>query len=145
MKTLAQWNPIRELDEFQNRLSSFFNKRDEQNEWLGSAWTPLVDVVEEDKEFIIKAEIPEVDRDNVKVTVNNGMLTISGERRLEKEDKTQKYHRVERSYGSFARSFALPEHVEAEKVTANFKDGLLTLRLPKTEKALPREVEVKIS
>jgi len=143
MKTLVQWNPIKELDEFQNRLSSFFNKQD--SEWLGAAWSPLVDVLEEDKEYLIKAEIPEVDRDNVKVTVNNGTLTISGERKLEKEDQTKKYHRVERSYGSFVRSFALPEQVEAEKVTADFKNGLLTVRLPKAEKALPREVEVKIS
>ncbi|MDR0534293.1 MAG: Hsp20/alpha crystallin family protein [Verrucomicrobiales bacterium] len=143
MKTLVQWNPIKELDEFQNRLGSFFNKQD--SEWLGAAWSPLVDVIEEDKEYLIKAEIPEVDRDHVKVTVNNGTLTISGERKLEKEDQTKKYHRVERSYGSFVRSFTLPDQVEARKVTADFKNGLLTVRLPKAEKALPREVEVKIS
>jgi HSP20 family protein len=143
MKTLVQWNPIKELDEFQNRLGSFFNKQD--SEWLGAAWSPLVDVIEEDKEYLIKAEIPEVDRDHVKVTVNNGTLTISGERKLEKEDQTKKYHRVERSYGSFVRSFTLPDQVEAGKVAADFKNGLLTVRLPKAEKALPREVEVKIS
>jgi HSP20 family protein len=144
MKALTKWDPIRDLDEFQNRLSSLFGKHDE-NEWLGSSWSPLVDVVETDKEFVIKAEIPEVDRDQVKVSINNGLLVISGERKLQKEDESKKYHRIERSYGSFTRSFSLPEQVEAGKVSADFKNGLLTVSLPKTEKALPREVEVKIS
>jgi HSP20 family protein len=127
------------LDELQHRLGSFFNKRDENN------WSPPVDVVEEDKEFVIKAEIPEVDRANVKVAISDGVLTLSGERKFEQADRGQTWHRVERHYGSFARSFTLPESVEAGQVTADCKNGLLTVRVPKAAKALPREVEVKIA
>ncbi|MDR2463607.1 MAG: Hsp20/alpha crystallin family protein [Verrucomicrobiales bacterium] len=136
---IVQWNPAKELDEFQHRLSSFFNRREE------GVWAPLVDVVEEEKDFVIKAEIPDVDRENIKVTVSDGVLTLSGERKFEQENRTKTYHRVERGYGSFARSFTLPEAVEAEKVTADCKNGLLTVRVPKAAKSLPREVEVKIS
>jgi HSP20 family protein len=127
------------LDELQHRLGSFFNKRDENN------WSPPVDVVEEEKEFVIKAEIPEVDRANVKVAISDGVLTLSGERKFEQADRGQTWHRVERHYGSFARSFTLPESVEAGQVTADCKNGLLTVRVPKAAKALPREVEVKIA
>ncbi|MDR1190373.1 MAG: Hsp20/alpha crystallin family protein [Verrucomicrobiales bacterium] len=136
---IVQWSPARELDELQHRLGSFFNKRDENN------WSPPVDVVEEDKEFVIKAEIPEVDRANVKVAISDGVLTLSGERKFEQADRGQTWHRVERHYGSFARSFTLPESVEAGQVTADCKNGLLTVRVPKAAKALPREVEVKIA
>ena len=108
-------------------------------------WAPSVDIIEDEKEWLVKADLPEVKRDDVKVTVENGVLTITGERKFEKEEKNKKYHRVERSYGSFARSFALPENVEAEKVSAAYKDGLLTVTVAKSEKAQPKQIEVRVA
>jgi len=149
MNALVKWDPLKDLDEFHNRLASFFDggvaKRGRESEWLGATWAPLVDITEDDKEYVIQAELPEVEKDKVKVAVNNGVLTLTGERHLEKEEKSLKYHRVERSYGSFARSFTLPEGVEPGKVTAEYKNGVLSVRVPKGEKARPQEIAVKIS
>jgi HSP20 family protein len=108
-------------------------------------WSPLVDIVEDDKEYLIKAELPELRREDVKVTVENGVLSISGERKYEKEEKGKKFHRVERAYGSFYRSFTVPDDADPEKVGAEFKDGLLSVRLAKSEKAKPRTIDVKVS
>jgi HSP20 family protein len=107
-------------------------------------WLPLVDITEDEKEYLIKAELPEVKKENVKVTVENGVLTISGERNFEKEERDKKYHRVERSYGRFTRSFGVPDDADDTKVSADFKDGLLTVRLTKSEKARPKSIEVKL-
>jgi HSP20 family protein len=107
-------------------------------------WAPSVDVSETDGEYQIKAEIPDVKKEDVKVTLEDGVLTIQGERKHEKEEKGRKYHRVERSYGSFARSFTLPDLVDEENVKAEFKDGVLSLQLPKSEKAKPKAIEVKV-
>jgi HSP20 family protein len=107
-------------------------------------WVPSVDVTETEGEYQIKAEIPDVKKEDVKVTVEGGVLTLQGERVREKEETGKKYHRVERSYGSFVRSFTLPELVDEEKVKAEFKDGILNLRLPKSEKAKPKAIEVTV-
>jgi HSP20 family protein len=107
-------------------------------------WVPSVDVSETDGEYQIKAEIPDVRKEDVKVTLEDGVLTIQGARKQEKEDKGKKYHRVERTYGSFVRSFTLPDLVDEEKVKAEFKDGVLNLQLPKSEKAKPKAIEVKV-
>ena len=107
-------------------------------------WSPAVDVTEDDKEFLVKAELPDMKKEEVKVSVEQGNLTISGERRAEKEEKGKKFHRVERSYGSFMRRFTLPEGVDATKINAEFKDGLLCVHLPKSETAKPKAVEVKV-
>ena len=105
---------------------------------------PRVDIAETDKEFSIKAEIPEVKKEDVKVTVDNGVLTIRGERKQEKEEKDKKFHRVERFYGSFMRSFTLPDNVDESKIEASFKDGMLNLTIPKTEATKPKAIDVKI-
>jgi HSP20 family protein len=107
-------------------------------------WTPRVNIAETDKAFEIKAEIPEVNKEDVKVTVHNGVLTIQGERKLEKEEKGKKFHRVERYYGSFTRSFTLPDNVDETKISASFKDGVLNLQIQKTEEAEPKSIEVKV-
>jgi HSP20 family protein len=107
-------------------------------------WAPRVDIAETDEAFVIKVEIPEVNKDDVKVTVDNGVLTIRGERKQEKEEEGKKFHRVERHYGSFARSFTLPDNVDETKVTASFKDGMLKLQIPKAEEAKPEVIEVKV-
>jgi HSP20 family protein len=105
----------------------------------------VVDITETDNEYLIKAEIPEVKRDDVKVSVQNGVLTLQGERKKEKEEKGKKFHRVERYYGSFLRTFSVPDNVDETKVVAEFKDGVLNVHLPKTEKAKPKAIEVKVA
>ena len=108
-------------------------------------WAPAVDVMETDDEFQIRAELPGVEKKDVKLSVENGVLLISGHREQEKEEKGKRYHKIERAYGNFARSFTVPEAVDAEKVTAELKHGLLTVRLPKSEKARPKSIEVKVT
>ena len=108
-------------------------------------WAPLADVIEDDKEYLIKAELPEVKKEDVKVTVENGVLTLSGERKFEKEEKNKKYHRMERAYGSFMRSFTLPDDADPEKVKAEFKDGILTVHLAKSEKAKRKQLDIAVT
>jgi HSP20 family protein len=148
--TLTRWEPLRELEDLQNRLSNIFGRapvrRGNGREEITLAdWSPLADITEDDKEYLIKAELPDVPPDGVKVTVENGVLTISGERKFEKEEKGKKYHRIERAYGSFVRAFTLPEDAEAEKIRAEFKDGMLKVHLPKSEKAKPKQIEVQVA
>jgi HSP20 family protein len=108
-------------------------------------WAPSVDISETESEYQIKAEIPDVKKEDVKVTLEDGVLTIQGERKHEKEEKGKKYHRIERSYGSFVRTFSLPDVIDDDKVKAEFKDGVLDLHLPKSEKAKPKAIEVKVA
>jgi len=108
-------------------------------------WLPPVDIEENDREYILKAELPGMKKEEVKLTVEGGTLSISGERKAEKEEKDKKYHRMERSYGAFQRSFTLPEGALAEEISAEFKDGVLLVHLPKDETAKPQAIEVKVS
>jgi HSP20 family protein len=159
MKTLEKWNPFRvshswdpfrELEEMQRRWASLFDRQmllpdgGKEEQFSLTEWTPAVDIAEDDKEYTIKAELPGINKEDVKVTVENGVLSISGERKSEKEEKDKKYHRIERTYGSFVRTFTLPEGTAGDKMNAEFKDGVLKLHLPKDEKAKPKTVEVKI-
>jgi HSP20 family protein len=107
-------------------------------------WSPRVDIAETDGEFLIKADIPGVEKDHVKVSVENGVLRIQGERKSEKEEKGKKFHRVERFTGSFVRSFTLPDNVDPDGIKAVFKDGMLNLHLPKTEKAKPKAIDIHV-
>jgi HSP20 family protein len=151
LSSLTPWQPFKEMEEAQNRLARFFGLSLPRFENGGkelmtiTEWQPSVDIVEDDKEYLIKAELPEVKKEDVKVTVENGVLSITGERKFEKEEKDKKYHRIERSYGTFLRSFTLPEGADGSKVNAEFKDGLLRVRLPKSEKAQKKALEIKIS
>jgi HSP20 family protein len=146
---LTRWKPLHDLQDFQNRLLSSFAssaRRGNGEESVTLAeWGPLVDIAEDDKEYLIVAELPQVSKDDVRVTVENGVLTIAGERKFEKEDQNKKWHRVERAYGSFARTFALPEHGDVAKVKAEFKDGLLKIRVAKSEAARPRQIQVEVT
>jgi HSP20 family protein len=149
MSQLAMWNPFRELDEVQNRLGSFLGGRfprfGDGNGGLQLAdWSPQVDITEDDKEYLIKADLPEMKKNEIKVNVENGVLTVSGERKTEKEEKNKKFHRIERSYGTFQRSFALPEDADGAKVAAEFKEGVLRVHLPKNPVAKPKAIEVKV-
>ena len=108
-------------------------------------WAPLVDIAEDDNEYLINVELPEVQKENVKVTVNQGVLSIQGERMMEKEENGRKYHRVERAYGSFSRSFTLPDYVDGNRIAAEFKDGILRVHVPKSEQAKPKSIQVSIT
>lgn len=143
------WDPFREIGDWTNRLERFFEPglpiTDAQKESMTvTNWAPAVDITEDAKEYLVKTELPDIKKEDVKITVENGELVITGERKFEKEEKDKKYHRIERSYGTFMRSFSLPDGVAGDQVTAEFKDGLLTVHLPKTAKALPKAVEVKV-
>jgi HSP20 family protein len=142
------WDPIQELNELQNRFNTLFGRtalrpKNSEESLAVADWAPVVDISEDDKEFVIRAELPGLKREEVKVTVEDGVLSITGERKTEKEEKNKKFHRVERSYGSFLRSFTLPEGADATKVNAEFNDGVLNVRLAKTPKAQPKTIEVK--
>jgi HSP20 family protein len=138
---------MEEIGERFNRLIGRRSARRESNqEALTVAdWIPTVDIAEDDKEFIIKAELPEVKKEDVKVMIQQGVLTIQGERKQEKEENGKRFHRIERSYGTFVRSFTLPEQVDEDKLKAEFKDGILMVHLPKTERPKPQAVEVKVA
>ena len=148
--TLVRWDPFRELEEVSDRLNRMFARPSSprttgKETMIVADWTPSVDISETEGEYQIKAEIPDVKKEDVKVTLEDGVLTIQGERKQEKEEKGKKYHRIERSYGSFVRTFSLPDVIDAEKVKAEFKEGVLNLHLPKSEKAKPKAIEVKVA
>jgi len=151
MNTLTRWDPFKGFDELQGRLATVFGRlpvrfEPELRETMTLAeWSPLVDVVEDEKEYLIKAELPEVKKEDVKVTMNEDVLTITGERGREKEEKGKKFHRIERFYGSFARTFTVPYDADATKLFAEFKDGLLKIHLPKSEKAKPKNIEIVVA
>ena len=141
MNTLSIWNPIHEMDElFHNRLASVLGGEGLQS----AAWSPVVDIEESAEAYTIRAELPGLSKEKVKVTVENGALTLSGERDLERRVETKTFHRVERSHGTFTRSFTLPDDVDPESVAANFKDGLLEIQIAKREEALPKSIEVRV-
>jgi len=150
INTLTRWEPVRELEELQDRFSNLLGRpllrRTNGKEGITLAdWSPLADITEDDQEYLITAELPDVRKEDVKISVENGMLTISGERRFEKEEKRKKHHRTERSYGTFFRSFTLPSDANADKIKAKFKNGLLMVHLPKNEKAKPKQIEVQVA
>jgi HSP20 family protein len=153
MNSLAKWDPMRELEEFSSRLAPFFGSSQVQNKdereesgWFTKAqWAPLVDISEDEQEYAIKAELPGLEKDHVKVTVENGTLLITGERAGENKEKNRKYHRVERAYGSFLRSFTLPDDADGAKIRAEFKNGVLTVHLPKAETAKPKSIDIKVN
>jgi HSP20 family protein len=147
----TNWDPFRDFGNFESRLEKFFGRPQltgnggDKESMTVTQWSPLVDITEDDKEYVVTAELPEIKKEDVKVTVENGQLTISGERKFEKEEKGKKYHRIERAYGNFTRSFTLPEAVKADKVSAEFKDGLLHVRMPKDESAKPKSIAIKVA
>lgn len=142
--TLVRWDPVRELASMEvDRLNRMFS--DLYAQPFGRAWMPAVDVYETDAhEFVIKAELPEMKREDISVTFDNGVLTLQGQRKAEHQAAAQdRYHRIERQYGSFTRSFALPATVDASRINAAYKDGVLTIRVPQREEAKPKQIEVQ--
>jgi HSP20 family protein len=117
----------------------------EENYWPMKPWAPACDIFETDKELVLKFELPEVKKENVKVTMENNVLTLRGERKFGEETNRDNYHRVERRYGEFMRSFTVPMFVDPTKINAEFKHGLLTVTLPKREEARTKQIEVKVN
>lgn len=144
---LIRWNPIREMYNFRHRMNHMFDNTFaptlEGEEALSMwNWKPVVDVYDNDKDIVIKAELPGMDKKDMVVHVNGRFLTLKGERLSENEVKEDKYHRRERSYGKFHRVFTLPEEVDPDKITADYKDGILKIHIPKPGKQKPKQITV---
>ena len=151
MNTLITWNQLREMEEAtQNRLTRFlggFPNRTgdgETHSLTVSDWSPEVDISQDDHGYMLKADLPEMKKDDVRVTVEDDVLCVSGERKTVKEDQKRKFDRIERSFGNFRRSFTLPEDADSTNVTAEFRDGVLKVHLPTTTKARSKAFEVKV-
>ncbi len=147
---LVKWDPFKELEDVSTRLNRLFGRStlpvESDREMLSMAdWMPSVDISETDNAYLVKAEIPGVNKDDVKVTIEDGMLTLQGERKQEKDEKGKKYHRIERSYGCFMRSFRLPDDADDSAAKAEFKDGMLNITLNKSKKSRSNAVNVSIS
>ncbi|MCD6059766.1 MAG: Molecular chaperone (small heat shock protein) [Moraxellaceae bacterium] len=149
----TRWNPFREMEEILDRYTRAMGGHSQLPATSGDRealsrpdWMPAVDILERKDRYVLKVELPEVKKEDVKVAVDNGVLTISGERHMEVDDEDQgsQHRRVERLYGSFSRSFTLPEEADENGIDASYKDGMLTLSIPKIAKPEPRAIEVKV-
>jgi HSP20 family protein len=147
---IVRWlDPFRDLSTIQERMNQIFEdalarNRGREEGLRSGMWTPAVDIYENTDSVVVKAELPGVEKDQISVEVKDGILSLRGERKFEKEVKEESYHRIERAYGSFQRSFSLPVSVDQEKVTAKFKDGVLEVKLPKKEQAKPKQIKVNV-
>src|SRR5271169_3774984 len=146
---IVRWEPFRDLltaqREFDRLFRGAFGSAASQEEATTRTWAPPVDIYENGDNLVLKAELPGVNPDEVEIRVEDNTLYLKGERKFEKEVKEQNYHRVERTYGTFTRTFSLPNSVDADKVAANYKDGVLTLTMPKKEEAKPKTIKINVS
>lgn len=152
-RELTPWNReypafrgLQSLQQDMNRIFDEFFRGDllANDSFFARDWNPAVDILENNDHFVLKAEIPGMTKDDVKITLENNVLTIRGEKKNETEKKEENYHRIERSYGSFERSFTIPGTIKVNEIDAQYKDGVLTLTLPKAEEAKPKSIEVKV-
>ena len=147
---ITRFDPFRDLAVLQDRMNRLFNDsvqaRDRDDALVNrGSWLPPVDIYEVEGAIVLKAELPDVDREHIDVNVENNTLTLRGERKVDQEIKQDAFHRIERSYGSFARQFSLPSTVDATKITADYKNGVLTVTLPVREEAKPRSVKINVA
>jgi HSP20 family protein len=149
---IVRWDPFRDLVGLQERMNRMFDEsfrglqRSGNEDWaLGGSWAPAVDIYERDGNIVLQAELPGVDAKEVDIRVENNTLSLRGERKWDNEVKQENYHRVERTYGSFSRSFTLPSVVDQEKIKAEYKDGVLRVTLPKKEEAKPKQISVNVA
>jgi HSP20 family protein len=140
-----RWDPFDELTTLRNRMDRLWTRLTTEDEPSIANWTPASDIVEMKDEIVIKAELPGIDEKDIDVQIENGILTIQGERKAEKETEEKGFRRIERSYGSFFRSFTLPPNVETEKIAAKFENGVLEVHMPKNESAKPRAIKVDVT
>lgn len=151
---LVRWNPARELLDVDRELKKMFNsfenrfgfgKENDNEEYESAVWMPLTDISENKDSYSLKLDLPGVDKKDVKISYSNGELQISGERKEEKEEKDSKYHRVERSFGKYYRSFRLPEKIKDDQIKAEFKNGSLNILIPKADEVKPKEIEISVN
>jgi len=147
--SIIKWDPFRDLLSLQERMNKLFEESllqtgKERQDISIAGWSPAVDVMESDDEIVLKAELPGIELKDVEVLIKDNILTLRGERKFEKEEKKENYHRIERSYGAFQRSFTLPATVEQDKVKAKMKDGILEVRLPKAKEAKSKKIEIEV-
>jgi len=151
--TLVKWNPTRDLfnleKEFNKIFSTFGDKfginRADEEAYENAIWSPLADITEDEDKYTVKLDLPGIDKKNVKLSFTEGQISISGERKQEDEEKNTKYHRVERMYGKYFRSFTLPNKIKEDKIDAQFKNGQLTIVIPKADEVKPKEIEIKVN
>jgi HSP20 family protein len=141
---ITRWEPFREMEEMFRNYSPFFARALRRTGDEGAPWAPVADISETDKEYVIKAELPEVKKEDVKITLEDGVITIAGERRHEQEQKDANEIRVESFYGTFARSFSLPDNIDAKNIRAESKDGVLKVRIPKTQAVAPKTIAIEV-
>jgi len=146
--SIVRWRPFRDLvsiqDEMNRLFDDFFGRPLARTEWTEGVWSPTVDISEDKDNVIIRAEMPGTKKEDVNISIQDNVLTLKGEKKQEKEEKDKNYHRVERSYGSFCRSFQLPTSVKTDKIKANYRDGVLNITLPKTEEVKPKQIPISI-
>jgi HSP20 family protein len=147
---VTRWDPFRDLLGLQDRMNRLFDEsvrsvRQGDEALSTSVWTPPVDIYETENEVVVKAELPEVNQKDIEIQVENSTLTLRGERRFDKEVKQESFHRIERPYGTFARSFTLPTTIDQEKIRADYKDGILRVVMPKREETKPKQIRVAVS
>ena len=149
---IVRWEPVRDLVSLQDRMNTLFNQSfrglnrgGTEEDWAQGAWSPAVDIYEKDGNIVLKAELPGVDPKDVDVRVENNVLTLRGERKFDSDVKKEGYHRVERAYGTFGRSFTLPTVVDTEKINAEYKDGVLRVTLPKREEAKAKQIAISVT
>ncbi|RPI26398.1 MAG: Hsp20/alpha crystallin family protein [Acidobacteria bacterium] len=146
---IVRFNPFRELLELQDRMNRILEdnarttRGGEEGDFASGSWIPPVDIYESADALLVKAELPEVSREDIDIRLENGVLTIRGERKLQEELKKHNCYRMESQYGAFSRSFSLPRTVDSEKIEANYKDGVLNIRIPKREETKPRQIQIK--
>lgn len=142
---LMRWDPFRELETLSSRLNQYLNQPAVEATAGFADWVPAMDIEETDTEYILKADLPELTKENVKVGIDDGVLSLEGERKQEKAENDKKFHRVERVYGKFVRRLAVPTDVDQQKVVAEFKNGVLNVHLPKSASAQSRAIDVKVA
>src|SRR5438128_7113031 len=146
---IARWDPFQEFSQLQDRINRVFTdsyRRSDEGLMTSGAWVPPVDIYQDgNNELVLKAELPDMAREDIDITVDNGTLTIKGEKKLGSDVKEEQFHRIERHYGAFSRSFSLPPTVDPGKVAAEYKQGVLTVRLPLREEAKPRQIKVDVA
>ena len=143
----TRWDPFRELLTLQERLDKMYRdieRTRKEEAFVSSAWTPPVDIFELGEKFVLKLEIPEVDKESIDIKINDNELTIKGERKLEPGIEPDSYHRMERGYGTFTRSFSLTKTIDSAKIKAAIKDGILRIELPKKEEVKPKQIKIEL-
>jgi len=143
---ITRWDPFREVVALQNRMNTLFGNMNNETEspLTTASFVPAVDVYEDDKKVVLKLEVPGIEEKDLDVRVENHTLTVKGERKFEKEEKEENFHRIERRYGSFYRAFSLPSTVDTENVDAKYENGVLKLELKKKPEAQPKQIKVNI-